>query len=271
MLKKVITITFVMVTILSVFSLSSCAEKLTGKENSKAKPLDYTEADPEILTRMDGVVDVLFDSRYYAYGDQLLKVELFSYQHEIYVPLQGIVEARYQSLNWDEAAQTATITNYNTVITPQLEEIAERWAYPIQGRGGYRADHVRLLEFDETIGNLECVGRAETYSFQLTEQEREQYQDLLAEGLASGDYYRLVAYYPWPLATGPLPPEELAPVFIELSRSYSEKRQAIVRPIIIKTEDEWGPVVLSTEALEYEGLLYVSITALGYYNTAGQI
>jgi hypothetical protein len=213
-------------------------------------------------TPMDVVVDIMFDSQYYAYGDQLLKTELFSYQDEIYVPLQGIFEAKYQTFVWNEATQAATVT-HNPEITPQLEEIAERWAYPMRGRGSYRADYVRLIEYDAETGNLICAGREETYSFQLTEQEQEQFKELLAQGLDTGSPYRLVAYFPWPLAAGgPPPAEALAPLFVELTDPHSEERQAIVRPITISVEDNGVPVLLTMEALEYDGLLYISVTAL---------
>jgi len=213
-------------------------------------------------TPIDVVVDIMFDSKYYAYGDQLLKTKLFSHQDEIYVPLQGIFEAKYQTFVWNEATQVATVT-HNSEITPQLEEIAERWAYPMRGRGSYRVDYVRLIEYDAETSNLICAGREETYSFQLTEQEQEQFKELLAQGLDTGDLYRLVAYFPWPLAAGgPPPPEALAPLFVELSYPYSEERQAIVRPITINVEDNGVPVLLSMEALEYDGLLYISVTAL---------
>ncbi len=238
----------------------------------------YTPETTALLTQtpMDGTVDVLFDSRYYAYGDQLLKTELFSYQDEVYVPLQGIFEASWWTFSWDEATQAASITRDSvTILTPQLEEIAERWAYPMRGRGDYRADYVRLIEYDAETGTLVCAGRETTYSFRLTEQAQGQFQELLAQGLATGDIYRLVPYFPWPypVGAGHPSPEAWDPIFVELSYPYSVERQAIVRPITVNVEvrpiDKGGiPVLLSisVEALEYNGLLYVPVTALEQAN-----
>ena len=208
-------------------------------------------------------VDILLDSRYFAVGDQLLRIPLFSYQGDIYVPLQS-VEAKYQSFAWDEATQTATI-KHNTMITAELERRAERWAYPNQGRGSYRADYVRIIAFDAETLELTCEGN-ESYIFTLTEQEAEQYQEMLLDGLVSNSEYRLTAYFPWPLMAGPYPQEVLdqmlAPRFVELTQTYSMMQQAIIRPITVHLENADGMAnshTLSIDALEYDGLLYLSI------------
>ena len=222
------------------------------------------------------MVRVLFDSGLYAYGDQLLKTKLFSYQDEIYAPLQGIFEAKYQTFMWDKATQTATVT-HNSEITPQLEAIAEHWAYPSIGRGSYRAEYVRILEYDANNATFTCEGR-DIYTFRLTSERQEQYSqqlserqlavlhEVLSQSLASGKVLKLVSYFPWPLMAGPLPPEVLdeilAPVFVELSYPYTEERQAIIRPITINAEDNGEPLIMNMKALEYEGLLYISVTAL---------
>ena len=216
----------------------------------------------------DSVVDVLFDSRFYAMQDQLLRTPLFSYRGEIYVPLQGIFESMYQTFTWDEAAQTATVTD-NSDRTAELERIAEQWTYPTPpGRGSYHADYVSIVEFDAETGSLVCAG-SEEYRFTLTEQEKEQVQEMLHNGLAENSKYRLTVFKPWPLGTGPISEEEsarrYAPRFVELSPSYSEVRQAVVRPISVYMTNGDGmgnPVLLPMDALECDGLLYISINVL---------
>ena len=220
-------------------------------------------------------VDIVFDSKYYAYGDQLLKTRLFSYRDEIYVPLQGIFEANYMTFIWNEATQTAMATHNGEITTP-LSEIAERWAYPFLARGSYRAAYVRLSTYDDETRTLNCEGRElkipslqfeqdskKTYSLQLTAQEHNRYKELLAYGLGKDVVYRLVIFYPYPLAAGQLPPEAYEPVFVELINLYSEKQKAGVRAITLNVNNMEGlPMLIPVEALEYEGQLYISVNAL---------
>ena len=221
-------------------------------------------------------VDITIDSRYYANADGLMKTELFSYKKEIYVHLQGIFEADYMSFMWDESTQTASVTN-NWEVTPALEEIAENWSYPrLSARGNNRVDYVRFLEFDEDKNTLVCEGREDcyfraagqdkTYTFQLSEQEKNQFQELIYKGLETGDLYRLVVYFPWPMTAGQPHPDATAPILVELTYPSYEERQAIVRPITINFTNIFvneTPVhQISMNALEYDNLLYISINAL---------
>ena len=221
-------------------------------------------------------VEIIFDSRYYVYAEGLIKTELFSYNKEIYVPLQGIFEAEYMSFMWDESAQTASVT-HNWEVTPILEEIALNWIYPkLSARGNNRVDYVRFLEFDIDERTLVCEGRDESYfrfdeqekiyTFTLSEQEKNRFQELIYNGLETDDLYRLVAYFPWPMTVGPPHPNSLAPLLVELTYPYYSVQQAIVRPITINfTNIEVNGVHadhISMNALEYDDQLYISITAL---------
>jgi hypothetical protein len=155
-------------------------------------------------------------------------------------------------------------------------KIAERWAYPSIARGFYRVQTVKLLEYDLETKHIVVEGE-EVYSFllnsdrqegyypiQLSPAELEELADVLRQGLLS-EALRLVAYFPWPLMAGPLPPEELqeilAPVFVDLSLFKTETQTAVSYNIYLHVQD----MILSLLAVEFDGVIYVPIEELDSY------
>ena len=271
---KQMLVIFLLTLVLPLFACGSqSGETVSSDEDSPATPVTLA-LNSETLSAGD-IVDVLFDSEYYVSCDfNILKSELFSFQDEIYAPLQGLFEAKRMTFKWGEDAQAVTVTvAFPDEITPQLEELAEHWAYPKQERRGYHVpDYVHLIDFvdfDINTKNLICKGLAETYSFRLSEDEQKLYMDMINQGLGTSDLYRLVYYQPAPPpAGGPPSPHEIAPFFVDLANPYSEIRQAIVRPITIvfdngvNYEDGEIPTHMLIDAIEYDGDLYISVPAI---------